>query len=79
MRRDPRVDHTYRKSLVDILETAHIVTLGLAYEKNGRLAGSAFEPILKNCDGFVDHPLTEAYERTTDAIEGTRSTTHRPL
>ncbi len=48
--------------VVDILETVHIVTLGLAYEKNGRLAGSAFEPILKNCDGFVDQPLTEAYE-----------------
>jgi ParB family transcriptional regulator, chromosome partitioning protein len=48
--------------VVDIIETAHIVTLGLAYEKNGRLAGSAFEPILKNCDGFLDQPLTDAYE-----------------
>jgi ParB family transcriptional regulator, chromosome partitioning protein len=48
--------------VIDIIETAHIVTLGLAYEKNGRLAGSAFEPILKNCDGFLDQPLTDAYE-----------------
>jgi len=48
--------------VVDIIETAHIVTLGLAYEGNGRLAGSAFEPILKNCDGFLDQPLTDAYE-----------------
>ena len=47
--------------LVDILETAHNVTLGLAYEANGRLAGSAFEAILKNCDGFVSQPLTDAY------------------
>lgn len=48
--------------VVDILENAHLVTLGLAYEGNGRLAGSAFEPILKKCDGFLDKPLSEAYE-----------------
>jgi ParB family transcriptional regulator, chromosome partitioning protein len=48
--------------VVDIIETAHIVTLGLAYERNGRLAGSSFEPILKNCDGFLDQPLADAYE-----------------
>ena len=47
--------------VVDILETAHIVTLGLAYEGNGRLAGSAFEPILKSCDGFLAQPLADAY------------------
>ena len=48
--------------VVDILEHAHVVTLGLAYEGNGRLAGSAFEPILKNCDGFLSQPLSSAYE-----------------
>jgi ParB family chromosome partitioning protein len=48
--------------IVDVLETAHLVTLGLAYEGSGRLAGSAFEPLLKKCDGFVDKPLSEAYE-----------------
>ena len=48
--------------VVDIIENAHVVTLGLAYEGNGRLAGSAFEPILKNCDGFIAKPLSEAYE-----------------
>jgi ParB family chromosome partitioning protein len=48
--------------VVDVLETAHVVTLGLAYEGNGRLAGSAFEPLLKKCDGFLDKPLQEAYE-----------------
>src|SRR5438105_4998143 len=41
----------------DTLEIAHLVTLGLAYERNGRLAGSAFEPLLKKCDGFLDQPL----------------------
>jgi ParB family chromosome partitioning protein len=48
--------------LVDAIETAHLVTLGLAYEGSGRLAGSAFEPILKKCDGFLDQPLSTAYE-----------------
>src|SRR5438874_13409937 len=33
--------------VVDTIEMAHLVTLGLAYERSGRLAGSAFEPILK--------------------------------
>ena len=48
--------------LVDTIETAHLVTLGLSYERSGRLAGSAFEPILKKCDGFLDTPLEQAYE-----------------
>jgi ParB family transcriptional regulator, chromosome partitioning protein len=48
--------------LVDAIETAHLVTLGLAYESSGRLAGSAFEPILKKCDGFLEQTLADAYE-----------------
>jgi len=48
--------------VVDTIEMAHLVTLGLAYERSGRLAGSAFEPILKKCDGFLDRPLRDAYE-----------------
>lgn len=48
--------------VVDAIETPHLVTLGLAYERSGRLAGSAFELILKKCDGFVDRSLEDAYE-----------------
>ena len=48
--------------VVDAIETAHVVTLGLAYEESGRLAGSAFEPLLKKCDGFVSQALSAAYE-----------------
>jgi hypothetical protein len=48
--------------VVDAIETAHLLTLGLAYEKSGRLAGSAFEPILQKCDGFLSQPLREAYD-----------------
>src|SRR3954447_1880874 len=48
--------------VVDAIETAHLLTLGLAYEGDGRLAGSAYEGLLKKCDGFVDKPMKEAYE-----------------
>jgi ParB family chromosome partitioning protein len=48
--------------VTDAIEVPHLLTLGLAYERNGRLAGSAFEAILKKCDGFLDQPLTDAYE-----------------
>src|SRR2546421_9518772 len=48
--------------VVDAIETAHLLTLGLAYEGDGRLAGSAFEAMLKKCDGFLDQPLEDAYE-----------------
>jgi ParB family chromosome partitioning protein len=46
--------------VADSVQHAHYVTLGLAYEASGRLAGSQFEPILKRCDGFMDALLSEA-------------------
>lgn len=46
----------------DSIERAYHVTLGLAYEKAGRLAGSAFEPLLKKCDFFLRKTLDRAYE-----------------
>jgi ParB family transcriptional regulator, chromosome partitioning protein len=45
--------------VVDAVQQAHYVTLGLAYAQSGRLAGSAFEPILRKCDSFMDETLTE--------------------
>lgn len=50
------------EEIVDSLENARYVALGLAYEKSGRLAGSAFEPILKKSDGFLNRTLDKAYE-----------------
>jgi hypothetical protein len=50
------------EEIVDSLENAHYITLGLAYEKSGRLAGSAFEPILRKSDGFLNRTLEKAYE-----------------
>ncbi len=46
--------------LVDSIEQAYYVTLGIGYEKAERLTGSAFEPILKKCDGFLALKLKEA-------------------
>lgn len=43
------------------LERAYYVTLGLAYEGKGRLAGSAFEPLLKKCDFFLRRTLSNAF------------------
>jgi ParB family chromosome partitioning protein len=48
--------------VADSVDHAHYVTLGLGYEESGRLAGSAFEPILNKCDGFLDQPLSKSYE-----------------
>lgn len=45
----------------DCLEEAYFATLGLAYEKASRLAGSAFQPILSRCDGFLNERLEDAY------------------
>jgi ParB family chromosome partitioning protein len=42
------------------IERAYYVTLGLAYERNGRLAGGAFEPLLKKCDHFMRRALENA-------------------
>jgi hypothetical protein len=45
----------------DSIEKAYYVTLGLAYEGPGRLAGSAFEPLLKKCDFFMRRTLDDAF------------------
>jgi ParB family transcriptional regulator, chromosome partitioning protein len=45
--------------VVDAIQQAHYVTLGLGYAQSGRLAGSSFEPILRKCDSFIDQLLTE--------------------
>jgi len=48
--------------IVDSIEQAYYVTLGIAYEKAEKLAGSSFESILKKCDFFLDLKLSEALE-----------------
>ena len=48
--------------IVDSIEQAYYVTLGIAYEKAEKLSGSSFESILKKCDFFLDMKLPEALE-----------------
>lgn len=43
------------------IERAYYITLGLAYERSGRLAGSSFEPLLKKCDFFLRRSLESSY------------------
>jgi ParB family chromosome partitioning protein len=55
----------------DSIQSAYYVTLGLAYEKGSRLAGSAFEPLLKKCDFFLNQTLEKAYgvrEQRADTV-----------
>jgi len=41
-------------------EEPGFATLGFAYEQRGRLSGSAYQPILKKADAFLDQPLAKA-------------------
>jgi ParB family chromosome partitioning protein len=42
------------------LEQASLVTLGLCYEKNGKFAGGAYNPIVRRLEAFSDEPLSKA-------------------
>ncbi len=59
--------------IMDSIEQAYYVTLGLGYEEQEKLAGSSFESILKKCDFFLDEKLTDALEirkqRTKKVLE----------
>jgi len=46
--------------VMDSIESAHFVTLGMAYEKDERLFGSAYESILRRVDFFLPLPLKTA-------------------
>lgn len=48
--------------VIDSIQQAHYVTLGLAYKKAARLAGSSFEAILKRCDTFMSSALRDAFD-----------------
>jgi len=42
------------------LEEASFVTLGVCYEKNGKFAGGAYNPIVRRLSKFSDEPLSKA-------------------
>ena len=41
-------------------EEPSLITLGFAYERRGRLSGSAYAPALKKVDGYLDRALSQA-------------------
>ena len=43
-------------------EEPDYLTLGLAYEKRGRLSGGAYHPVLKRVEAFLDSPLPAALQ-----------------
>jgi ParB family chromosome partitioning protein len=57
--------------IMDSIEYAYYVTLGIAYEKKPRISGSPYEPLLKKVDGFLTKPLKDAIgerERRAEVI-----------
>lgn len=53
-------------------EEAYFITLGLIYERRERFAGSAYVPILRKVDEFLDMPLPQALrerERRAELLE----------
>ncbi|MFZ5471045.1 MAG: ParB N-terminal domain-containing protein [Myxococcota bacterium] len=44
---------------VDVFEEPHFATLGAAYEKRPRFSGSAYSPVVKRLEGFLDVPLSQ--------------------
>ncbi|HEX5091525.1 MAG TPA: ParB N-terminal domain-containing protein, partial [Burkholderiales bacterium] len=42
------------------LEEASFVTMGLCYEKNGKFAGGAYNPVVRRLEEFSDEPLSKA-------------------
>lgn len=42
------------------LEEASLVTLGICYEKNGKFAGGAYNPIVRRLEAFSEEPIGKA-------------------
>src|ERR671910_467402 len=42
------------------LEEASLVTLGICYEKNGKFAGGAYNPIVRRLESFSEEPISKA-------------------
>ncbi len=53
---DDAVESTYALEF----EEPTLVTLGACYEKRGRFSGSAYSPVLKRVETFLDEPLSAA-------------------
>jgi ParB family chromosome partitioning protein len=53
------------------LEEASLVTLGICYEKNGKFAGGAYNPIVRRLEAFSEEPIRKAirsHEKTAELL-----------
>jgi ParB family chromosome partitioning protein len=53
------------------LEEASLVTLGICYEKNGKFAGGAYNPIVRRLETFSEEPISKAirkHEKTAQLV-----------
>jgi len=55
---EPRPEKDYALEF----EEPALITLGLCYERNGRFAGGAYNPVLKRCEAFMSARLPAALE-----------------
>ncbi len=62
---DPRAEKDYALEF----EEPDFLTLGLAYEKRGRLSGGAYHPVLRRVEAFLDLPLPEALEARAERAQ----------
>jgi ParB family chromosome partitioning protein len=54
------------------LEEASFVTMGLCYEKNGKFAGGAYNPIVRRLEKFSDEPIgraLKAHEKHAEMLQ----------
>jgi ParB family chromosome partitioning protein len=53
------------------LEEASLVTMGICYERNGKFAGGAYNPVVRRLEKFSDEPLSRAlkdHEKHADML-----------
>ena len=64
-------DSRSEKGFSYYLEQASLVTLGLCYERNGKFAGGAYNPIIKRLEEFSEEPIKKAikaHEKTAESL-----------
>jgi ParB family transcriptional regulator, chromosome partitioning protein len=64
-------DSRSEKGFSFYLEEASLVTLGLCYEKNGKFAGGAYNPIVRRLSSFSDEKIKtaiKAHEKTAESL-----------
>ena len=59
LKEEPELKENSEK-MQDLIESIYLATFGLAYEKNEKFVGSAFQSIAKRIDDPLDKPVKEA-------------------